>query len=310
MDSIVAVGSAVNKSTRDINTFINELTESTNSVSIAMTDVATGMESTSASIQEQAEVATHIQDIINVTMNAADELETISKTTRASVKAGQELVSIIVDHTKEIEQENALVKYNMSQLHEHTVDMQKITNIIQEISSQTNLLALNASIEAARAGDAGKGFAVVAEQIRILSEQTKHSTENIDAIITELDKNASATINSIDTVIEKIGHQTDMIHDIEENFNGIRSNMSDLKENSINMSENVRKLKDSNVSLVDSTNNLSSTSEEISASAEETNAMCADNFERFKEITAVLDELSGNTAQMDEFINEYNAMHA
>ena len=104
MDSIVAVGSAVNKSTRDINTFINELTESTNSVSIAMTDVATGMESTSASIQEQAEVATHIQDIINVTMNAADELETISKTTRASVKAGQELVSIIVDHTKEIEQ--------------------------------------------------------------------------------------------------------------------------------------------------------------------------------------------------------------
>ena len=38
--------------------------------------------------------------------------------------------------------------------------------------------------------------------------------------------------------------------------------------------------------------------------------MCADNFERFKEITAVLDELSGNTAQMDEFINEYNAMHA
>lgn len=76
------------------------------------------------------------------------------------------------------------------------------------------------------------------------------------------------------------------------------------------MSENVRKLKDSNESLVDSTNNLSSTSEEISASAEETNAMCADNFERFKEITAVLDELSGNTAQMDEFINEYNAMHA
>ena len=309
MSSIVAVGHAVNESTQSIHTLVEELTESTNSVNAAMSDVAVSMESTSSSIQEQAEVAGHIQDIIDKTMEEADELEQISRSTRASVKMGQSLVADIVNRTEQIEQENAMVKDNMSELHTHTKDMQKIIGIIQQISAQTNLLALNASIEAARAGEAGKGFAVVAEEIRVLSEQTKQSTENIEEIISKLDRNAADTISSMDHVMEKINAQVTMIRDIEENFANIRSGMTDLKQNSIHMSENVRQLKESNETLVDSTNNLSSTSEEVSAFAEETNAMCADNAERFKVIRNVLTELTADTSRMDCFIEEYNEIH-
>ncbi|MCI5517444.1 MAG: methyl-accepting chemotaxis protein [Roseburia porci] len=310
MDSIVMVGQSVNESTQSIHALVEELSEATNSVNTAMSDVAASMESTSSSIQEQAAVTGKIQDIINETVEMADELEQISKNTRASVKTGQKLVSDIVTQTAQIEQENTMVKENMSELHTHTKDMQKIIGIIQQISTQTNLLALNASIEAARAGDAGKGFAVVAEEIRVLSEQTKQSTENIEEIINKLDQNATDTITSMDHVMDKIGDQVVMIHDIEDDFAGIRSGMSDLKENSIHMSDNVRKLKESNTTLVDSTNTLSSTSEEVSASAEETNAMCADNAERFTVINGVLEKLTAETSRMDGFINEYHEMHA
>lgn len=96
-----------------------------------------------------------------------------------------------------------------------------------------------------------------------------------------------------------------MIRNIEENFAGIRSGMSELKQTSISMSENVKLLKDSNVTLVDDTSNLSSTSEEISASVEETSAMCTNNAERFQEIRNVLQTLSGDSARMDGFIEEY-----
>lgn len=309
MESIVAVGSAVNSSTQSIHSLVEQLSESTNSVNIAMTDVAVSMESNAASVQEQAEVISHIQNIIDETVEIADELEKISRQTRASVKEGQALVGDIVVRTEDIEQENTMVKDNMAQLQTHTKDMQKIIGIIQQISAQTNLLALNASIEAVRAGEAGRGFAVVAEEIRVLSEQTKQSTENIEQIISKLDKNAADTISSMDTVMEKINGQVAMIHDIEDNFTGIRSGMSELKQTSINMSQNIKTLKESNTTLVDSTNNLSSTSEEVSASAEETNAMCADNAERFKVIQNVLTELGRNASKMDGYIEEYQKMN-
>lgn len=305
MDSIITVAGTVNSSTRSIHSLVEDLTESTDAVNRAMSDVAVSMEGTASSIQEQAEITNHIQDIVDETMTVADDLERISKQTRSSVKEGQQLVGDIVTRTEEIEQENNMVKENMAELHTHTKDMQKITSIIQQISAQTNLLALNASIEAARAGDAGRGFAVVAEEIRVLSEQTKQSTENIEDIISKLDKNAADTISSMDLVMEKIGGQIVMIRNIEENFAGIRSGMSELKQTSISMSENVKLLKASNTSLVNDTSNLSSTSEEISASVEETSAMCTNNAGRFQEIRDVLQELTRDSSQMDDLIQQY-----
>ncbi len=59
------------------------------------------------------------------------------------------------------------------------LEINKVTEAINEISDQTNLLALNATIEAARAGEAGKGFAVVANEIKELAKQTSGATHEI-----------------------------------------------------------------------------------------------------------------------------------
>ena len=196
-----------------------------------------------------------------------------------------DLLGISADAIRLYERENHTVKSNMTALHDHTKDMQKIIGIIQQISSRTNLLALNATIEAARAGEAGKGFAVVAEEIRMLSEQTKDSTENIESIITKLNDNATDTITSMDTVMNEM-------------------------EKSEDMNEKTRLLTETNKTLIDDTNTLSSTSEEISASSEETCAMCSDNAERFKTVNNVIAELVANAGKMNVFIEEYDRMHA
>ena len=309
MDSIVIVGTSVNESTQSIHALIEEMTEATGCVSQAMGDITVSMESTVGSSQEQASMTGRIQDIIADTVSIADALTHISQSSGENVATGQTLVSSIVTQTEEVESENKLVKENMTALQAHTQDMLKIISIIQQISAQTNLLALNATIEAARAGEAGRGFAVVAEEIRMLSEQTKQSTENIEDIITKLNKNAGDTIASMDHVMDKISNQVSMIHDIEENFSGIRSGLTDLEQNAAAISEKTRVLKETNTMLVDETNTLSSTSEEISASAEETNAMCTDNAERFKSVNNVIAALAAEAGKMNGFIEEYHRLH-
>ncbi|WP_299022411.1 methyl-accepting chemotaxis protein [uncultured Photobacterium sp.] len=162
---------------------------------------ASQAEERSARIQHQQQevnmVAAAINEMAAATQEIAGNADNTAKTSSETVSAaehGANQVNQSQQSIRSLAGEVETATCVIEELNTHAQSINTILSTIQGIADQTNLLALNAAIEAARAGEQGRGFAVVADEVRVLSQRTHASTQEIQQMIETLQQTTGRAV--------------------------------------------------------------------------------------------------------------------
>ena len=169
MLSIASTAENVSGSSREISATASQAAGSAENQKQQVGQIATTMHQMAAMVRE-----------ISLHSNSA---ASSAKSAAASAREGGKIVEDVLERMRGIAQTASESAAKIEQLGARSEEIGRIVGVIDEIAEQTNLLALNAAIEAARAGEQGRGFAVVAGEVRRLAERTAAATQEIAAVI-------------------------------------------------------------------------------------------------------------------------------
>jgi methyl-accepting chemotaxis protein len=175
---------------------------------------------------------------INMVSVAAEEMNSTINEIALNTSKARDVTRQAVDRSENTSSQ-------VIELKQAADEINRVIEVITDISEQTNLLALNATIEAARAGDAGKGFAVVASEIKELASQTTKATEEIKNKISGIQKNTDITVKGIEdissvisgideivsTIASAVEEQSVSTNEIAKNISQASAGIDEVNEN-------------------------------------------------------------------------------
>jgi len=222
----------------------------------------------------------------DIAQNASEAAESAKKANDQSIE-GARIVADARQGVGQLSTEIDKVSDVIGSLAEHTESIGGILETIRGISEQTNLLALNAAIEAARAGEQGRGFAVVADEVRNLANRSAASTDEIQAMIDQLQ--------------EQAGKSVDAMQDSKNHSQSVREQADAANQSLGSITAFVSSISDVTLQVATATEEQSTVVAELSRDVESINTLTTETAE-------IADQLTGSSHQLNELSQLLNQL--
>ncbi len=303
---------ALNASTREVSDSARAMSGSVDDVKMNIEKLFYSASSTTSSINEMAisinQVASHVDELFKRTEEVVSsiieingkirEVEHYSRSQaelaeRVRVDAEDLGLSSVVKTREGIEKvslEVASTALAVNRLGERSKEIGKILTVINDIADTTHLLALNATILAAQAGEHGKGFAVVARQVKDLATKTTASTKEIASLITHVQGEVGAAVDSMQRSSGKVEDGVRLSRDAQEALTKIL----DSSRRSFDMAKMIER----------STMEQTRSAGQVTNVAQTIRHMVGDIKKAANEQTLAAQEILKDTVQMREFMEQ------
>ena len=297
-DEIGELARKVNLFIAKLHTIISEIDTSGKEVSGQANSFQEMVKSNQQKLSEQQSQITQIAAAVNEMSATAQEVASNAEATAAATKSsndncekGQAVILKSQNSITTLASEINKTSQAIAELEANTQNINNILLTIQGIAEQTNLLALNAAIEAARAGEQGRGFAVVADEVRVLSQRTHGSTEEISSVIVTLLANTNSAVQTMKTS--------------EDLANDSVSEASNATDALTSIAESIEQIADMSTQIASAAEQQRAVTEEVSRNVESVSQVSDNMVSGASETIEMAESLTGVSHHLNDQVGQF-----